>query len=91
MRACWAASDWCWGCIVSKLLGKHVVGPTYLFRADGCPKTGACTELFLASIQAGMPDWGAVWPVVASVEGLKSILAAPPFLRPSSSSILDRA
>lgn len=46
------------------------IGHAYLFRADGCPKTGACTELFLANIQAGMPDWVGVWQAVASVEGL---------------------
>lgn len=66
------------------------MGPTYLSRADGRPETGACTELFLASIQAGMPGGGGVWQAVASVEGLKPMLAVPPSLEPPSSSMLDR-
>lgn len=64
-------------------------GYTYLFRSDGCLKTGACTELFLANIHAGTPGWVGVWRTVESVEGLGPICPVSPFLGPSLSSMVD--
>lgn len=72
------------------MMVEDVVGHTYFFRIDGCPKTGACTELFLANIQPGMPDWAAVWQAVASIECLGPILPVPPSWGPSSSSMVGR-
>lgn len=66
---------------------EDVAGYTYFFRIDGCPKTGACTELFLANIQPGMPDWVWSWQAVASIECLGPILPVPPSWKPSSSSM----
>lgn len=83
------AWHWRWEWSISIWLMENGSGHTYLFRSDGCPKTGACTELFLANIHAGMTGWVGVWRSVESVEGMGPICPVSPFFGPSLSSMAD--